>query len=182
MSMTLFFDFTVDKTKNTINIKREFAADRPTVWDCYTKSEILDQWWMPHPWKSRTKSMDFREGGKWHYAAVGPNGEEHWSITTYVKIEPQKMFLANDAFGDANGNINPAMPQSKWTMNFSDMARPSARAGTDRDDPVGRGKNTLVHGIMQFPDLAQLEQTIAMGFKEGLIMAMENLDAMLAKR
>jgi hypothetical protein len=39
-----------------------------------------------------------------------------------------------------------------------------------------------VQGIMQFPDLAQLEQTIAMGFKEGLIMAMENLDALLAKR
>jgi len=46
----------------------------------------------------------------------------------------------------ADGNINASMPQSKWTMNFSDM-----------------GKNTLVHGIMQFPDLAQLEQTLAMG-------------------
>lgn len=165
MSPVLFFDFTVDKAKNTINIKREFAADRATVWDCYTKSEILDQWWMPHPWKSRTKSMDFREGGKWHYAAVGPKGEEHWSIASYVKIEPQKMFVALDAFGDADGNINPALPQSQWTMNFSDLK-----------------KNTLVHGIMQFPDLAQLEQTIAMGFKEGLTMAMENLDALLAKR
>src|SRR6188768_670195 len=84
---------------------------------------------------------------------------------TYGKIETQKKFLANDAFGDADGNINPQMPQSKWIMNFSDM-----------------GKNTLVHGIMQFPDLAQLEQTIAMGFKEGLTMAMENLDALLAKQ
>ena len=75
------------------------------------------------------------------------------------------MFLANDAFCDANGTINTAMPQSEWTMNFTDM-----------------GKNTLVHGIMQFPDLAQLEQNLAIGFKEGLIMAMENLDAMLAKQ
>jgi uncharacterized protein YndB with AHSA1/START domain len=165
MSSALFFDFAVDKTKNTINIKREFAADRATVWDFYTKSEMLDQWWMPLPWKSKTKSMDFREGGKWHYAAVGPNGEEHWSITRYVKIEPQQLFVAKDAFGDAEGNINPDMPQSTWTMNFSD-----------------KGNNTLVHGTMQFPDLAQLEQTIAMGFKEGLSMAMENLDAILAKR
>ena len=163
--MTLFSDFVVDKEKNTINIKREFAADVPTVWDCYTKSEILDQWWMPHPWKSRTKSMSFTEGGQWHYAAVGPNGEEHWSLTTYVKIEPPKMFIANDAFADVDGNINPSMPQSEWTMNFSEM-----------------GNNTLVHGIMQFADLAQLEQLIAMGFKEGLTMAMENLDALLANR
>jgi uncharacterized protein YndB with AHSA1/START domain len=181
--MTLLFDFTVDKQNNIINIKREFAADRSTVWDCYTKSEILDKWWMPLPWKSRTKSMDFREGGKWHYAAVGPNGEEHWSITTYIKIEPQKLFLANDAFGDSDGNINAAMPQSKWTMNFSDMVHPDdPRLNDSVGQAVGRGKNTLVHGIMQFPDLAQLEQTIAMGFKEGLTMAMENLDAMLAKR
>ena len=70
-----------------------------------------------------------------------------------------------DAFRDADGNINPSMPQSTWTMNFSDMEN-----------------NTLVHGIMQFPDLAQLEQIIAMGFKEGLTMAMENLDVLLAKR
>ena len=109
--------------------------------------------------------MDFREGGKWHYAAVGPNGEEHWSVTTYVKIEPQNLFLADDAFGDADGNINAAMPQSKWTMNFSDM-----------------GENTLVHGIMQFSNLAHLEQTIAMGFKEGLTKAMEHLDTILANR
>lgn len=162
--MTLFSDFVVDKTKNTITIKREFAAERNTVWDCYTKSEILDQWWMPKPWKSRTKSMDFREGGKWHYASVGPNGEEHWAIASYVKIDPTKLFIANDAFGDADGNINPELPQSKWTMTFSDLE-----------------KNTLVHGILEFSDLAQLEQTIAMGFKEGLEMAMQNLDALLAK-
>ncbi len=164
MSIKLFYDFSVDKATNTINIKREFAAERSTVWDCYTKSEILDQWWMPAPWKSRTKKMDFREGGSWHYAAVGPNGEEHWSITSYVKIEPKEFFIANNAFGDADENINPQLPQSKWTMNFSDAVN-----------------NTLVHGIMEFPDFAQLEQTIAMGFKEGLEMAMQNLDAILAK-
>ena len=163
--MTLFSDFTIDKTTNTINIKREFAGNRALVWDCYTKSEILDQWWMPHPWKSRTKLMDFREGGRWHYAAVGPNGEEHWALASYVKIDPLKMFMAKDAFCDADANINPELPQSTWTMNFTDM-----------------GENTLVHGIMQFTDLAQLEQTIAMGFKEGLTMAMENLDKMLAKK
>lgn len=164
MTKALFFDFIVDKQNNTINIKREFAAHRSIVWDCYTKSDILDKWWIPAPWKSKTKSMDFCEGGKWHYVAIRPNGEEHWAIVSYVKIEPQHLFIANDAFGDADGNINQAMPQSKWSMNFSDM-----------------DSNTLVHGVMQFPNLAQLEQTIAMGFEQGLMMAMEQLDTMLAK-
>ena len=165
MNLTLLSEFLVDKENKTITIKREFAANRAIVWDCYTKSEILDQWWIPAPYKSITKSMDFREGGRWHYAAVGPNGEEHWAVTSYIKIEIQKMFLAHDAFGDADGNINKEMPQSTWTMNFSDL-----------------NENTLVHGTLVYPTLEQLEQTVAMGFKEGLTMAMANLDALLAKR
>jgi uncharacterized protein YndB with AHSA1/START domain len=162
MSKTLLFGFDVDKKTNTIHIKREFAADRALVWKAHTDHNILDKWWAPHPWKAKTKSQDFREGGKWHYAMVGPNGEEHWSITTYGKIEPKKKFTANDAFGDSTGKINPEMPQSKWVMNFEDL-----------------GEHTLVQSTMTFPDLAQLEATIKMGFKEGLTMAMENLDKLI---
>ena len=41
MSRNLQFDFIVDKNQCTITIKREFAAQRQLVWDCYTKSELL---------------------------------------------------------------------------------------------------------------------------------------------
>ena len=68
MSFNLAFDFSVNKENNTINVKRVFAAALPLVWDAYTNSEILDQWWAPKPWKARTKTMDFREGGHWLYA------------------------------------------------------------------------------------------------------------------
>jgi uncharacterized protein YndB with AHSA1/START domain len=57
MSMNLMMDFVVDKSNNIITVKREFAAELPLVWDAYTKSEILDQWWAPKPWKARTKTM-----------------------------------------------------------------------------------------------------------------------------
>ena len=77
MSISLAFDFVVNKENNTITVKREFAADRSLVWDAYTKPEILDQWWAPRPWKARTKTMDFRNGGHWHYAMVGREGEEN---------------------------------------------------------------------------------------------------------
>lgn len=43
MKAQLSFDFIVDKEKHTITVKREFAAKRALVWDCYTKSELLDQ-------------------------------------------------------------------------------------------------------------------------------------------
>jgi uncharacterized protein YndB with AHSA1/START domain len=162
MKHNLGVDFSVDKENNIITVKREFAAHVELVWDAYTKAEILDQWWAPKPWKAKTKTMDFREGGHWHYAMVGPEGEEHWSRADYKNIQPQKKFTGVDGFTDQEGKINEDMPQSKWDVTFND-----------------KGNNTLVEFHITFPDLAQLEETIKMGFKEGLLSAMENLDALL---
>ncbi len=160
--MNLAFDFLVNKENNTILVKREFAAPLPLVWDAYTKPEILDLWWAPKPWKTETKTMEFKEGGYWHYAMVGPDGEEHWCWADFIKISPQKNYSGLDAFADAEGNVNTEMPQSKWEVSFAD-----------------KGEKTLVNFHISYPDLAQLETTIKMGFKEGLTMAMEGLDEVL---
>ncbi|QMW04257.1 SRPBCC family protein [Spirosoma foliorum] len=162
MNSNLAFDFSVDKANNTITVKREFAAELPLVWDAYTKSEILDQWWAPKPWKARTKTMDFREGGHWHYAMVGPEGEEHWSWIDYQHIQPQQNFKGLDAFVEPDGTLKTDWPRSAWDVTFAD-----------------KGEVTLVEINISYDDLAQLEATLQMGFKEGLSMAMEGLDELL---
>ncbi len=164
MNKYLNYDFVVNKDNNNIKISREFAANISLVWDAYTKSDILDKWWAPKPWKARTKKMDFREGGSWLYSMVGHAGEEHWALTEYIEIEFQKKFTGLDGFTDADGNLNIAMPQSKWEVIFTD-----------------KGDITLVEFMITYPNLAQLETTIHMGFKEGLTMAMEGLDELLTK-
>ena len=162
MSIPLAFDFTVDRQHHTITVKREFAASRPIVWDAYTRSEILDQWWAPRPWKARTKTMDFREGGHWLYAMVGPAGEEHWARADYKHIEFQKTFHGFDTFTDANGIIIDNMPKSTWDVTFTD-----------------KGKHTQVEFHISFDELNQLEAILQMGFKEGFTIAMEGLDELL---
>ncbi|WP_160715129.1 SRPBCC family protein [Chitinophaga solisilvae] len=162
MSNKLAFDFTVDKENKTIVIKREFDAALPLVWDAYTKSEILDRWWGPKPWKARTRSQDFREGGSWHYSMIGPEGEEHWAVLNYITIENQKKFICEDAFADAAGNVSTDLPQARWVVTFTD-----------------KGPVTLVESLISFDDLAQLEKVIEMGMGDGLTMAMQNLDELL---
>ena len=162
MNHNLTFDFVVDKAKNTITVKREFDAEVALVWDAYTKSSILDLWGAPKPWKAKTKTQEFKNGGHWIYAMVGPAGEEHWAVCEYKDIVPGKSFSGLDAFSDSNGTINKEMPQSKWEVKFNSM-----------------GDRTLVEFKIVYPDLAQLEATIQMGFKEGLAMAMEGLDELL---
>ena len=89
MKTDLLFDFTVDKTTKTVFINREFDAGLSLVWDAYTKPEILDQWWAPKPWASKTKVMNFEVGGRRFYAMVSPEGQERWSVQKYTSI-PQK--------------------------------------------------------------------------------------------
>lgn len=165
MTLNLAFDFQVDKVNNKITIKREFDATLDLVWEAYTKSDILDQWWAPKPWKARTKSQNFSIGGRWHYAMVGPAGEEHWALAEYTEIEFQKHFKGLDSFADQNAVINTTLPQSVWEVYFQ-----------------SQGEITLVEYVIQFTDLAQLEATINMGFKEGFTMALENLDHYLSTR
>lgn len=163
MNPNLKFDFTVNKENNTVNVKREFAANLELVWEAWTNPEILDQWWAPKPYQTRTKSMDFREGGMWLYEMYNTESENqqecHWCKNDYHKIEHQKMFAGLDAFCDENGTVNTEMPRTLWTNEFNED-----------------GEKTLVTITAKYDSLADLEKIIGMGFKEGFTMAMENLD------
>ena len=164
MNSNLIFDFSVDKASNTIKITREFAANRSLVWSAWTEAEILDQWWAPKPWKSKTKHMDFSEGGTRLYAMCGPEGEEHWGVTQFLSIKPKDLFTGTDAFADEKGTVNEAFPTSSFEIVFKE-----------------HGAHTVVENTTMYPSLAQLEANIQMGFQEGMTMALENLDAYLSQ-
>ena len=159
MRPNVTFDFTVNKANSTVNVKREFAANLELVWEAWTNPEILDQWWAPKPYRTQTKSMDFREGGMWLYAMISPQDEKHWCKNDYHKIEHHKGFSGLDAFCDENGNVNPHMPRTLWTNTF-----------TEQDGA------TMVNIVAKYDSLEDLEKIIEMGFKEGFTMALENLD------
>ncbi|MGZ4068474.1 MAG: SRPBCC family protein, partial [Bacteroidia bacterium] len=89
MNNNSLFDFNVDKSKKTVSINMEFDADISLVWDAFTKPEILDQWYAPKPYLSKTKSMNFEVGGRRFYAMVGPEGQEMWAVQKYTSISPK---------------------------------------------------------------------------------------------
>src|SRR6188768_1601142 len=148
MTTTMLFDLTVDKATKTVSITREFDAPLSLVWDAYTKQEILDQWWAPKPFASKTKVMDFKVGGRRFYAMVSPEGQERWQVQKYTSITPKTNFKMFNAFADKDEN--PELPGSEWDMNFSEQ----------------NGK-TIVNISIYNESLARLEKMIEMGFKEG---------------
>ena len=164
MKNTLQFDFIADKQKNTLTVRREFAAKRQLVWDCHTKRELLEKWFAPKPFTAKTKSMEFKEGGHWIYAMVDPDGKEYWGRTEYTKINPIDYYQTKDAFADENGNVNPELPTARWDVTFSD-----------------KDSHTVVETIVSYQSLQDLETTLNMGMEEGLASTLENLDELLEK-
>jgi len=156
-------DFIVDKQTKTVSITKEFAFELSLVWDAYTKPELLDQWWAPKPLTSRTKVMDFRVGGRRFYAMVSPDGQElGWAIQKYTSISPKTNFKFFNAFADEEEN--PQLPGSDWDLNFSEQD------GT-----------TKVSISIYNESLERLEKGLEMGFKEGTMSQLDNLEDLLAK-
>ena len=157
----MLFDFTVDKPSKTVYITKEFDAELSLVWDAYTKQEILDQWWAPKPWRSKTKVMNFEVGGRRFYAMVSPEGQERWSVQKYTSITPKSNFKFLNAFADEDEN--PQLPGSDWDLSFSEQN------GT-----------TKVRIAIYNESLERLERMIEMGFKEGFTMTLNSLEELLA--
>lgn len=164
MTPDLQFDFDVDKTNHTITVRREFAAGRQLVWDCYTKSELLDRWFAPETFTTKTKSMDFSEGGHWHYAMVDTDGNEYWGYTSYKTITPIDGYTSSDAFCDEAGTINTDLPGSDWVVSFSD-----------------KHSHTLVETVVTYVSLEALEAVIQMGMEDGMTSTLKRLDDLLAQ-
>jgi uncharacterized protein YndB with AHSA1/START domain len=162
MRPELQFNFVGDMQKNTLTIHREFAAKRQLVWDCYTKAELLNQWFAPKPLTTKTKSMDFRDGGHWHYAMITPDGQEYWGRLDYQTISPIDSYTALDAFSDETGELNPDLPRAHWSVAFTD-----------------KGNHSLVSTIVAYESAEDLQKVIDMGMEAGMTSTLERLDELL---
>src|SRR5690606_26587484 len=114
--------------------------------------------------RAETQSMDFRAGGYWLYAMIGPEGEQHWGRADYLAIQPEVAFTLKDSFSDEGGVVNPGAPQATWETRF-----------TEEDN------RTRVNITLRFEDPEDLEKLVEMGFKEGFTASMENLDELLPR-
>lgn len=162
MNSNLLFDFSVNTEKKIIHIKREFDARLELVWEAWTKAELLDQWCAPNPYRTETKTLDFREGGFWHYAIVSPTGGKHWSRYDYPKIEPLKSIKELRAFSDENGTVSLDFPCTECTITFSEAD----------------GK-TLVMITEKYGSTEMFDKMATTSHKKGFSSHLKNLDKLL---
>jgi PhnB protein len=163
MTRPTIFNFTVRKDERTITVERSYQAPLNTVWDAWTRAEILCKWWAPKPWKCVILSLDLRVGGQWRYYMEGPDGDRHHCHFDYTAVEPRASFAGTDGFCDVEGTPLADMPRMFWETGFE----PDKGA-------------TIVRVQITFDSAGELEKIIAMGFKEGFSQGMDQLEELLA--
>ena len=86
-----------------------------------------------------------------------------WSLAEFVEIDPKSSFTTKNSFSDENGNpIDTGFTSSLTTNSF--------KAGAEK---------TTVQIVKKMASLAELEQFIAMGYKEGIAVVLDILDEYL---
>lgn len=165
MKPSILFDFVVDKSHKKVFVTRTFQAPIDLVWKAWTEAELLDQWWAPMPYTNHTKKLELKPGGLWHYYMKSPSNEIHWCFFAYEQIVKERTFSGKDAFCDEYAKVNSEIPSTHWKNNFTTL-----------DEHYTEVKIELTYETLE-----ALETIIAMGFKEGFTMGLNQLDALLTE-
>lgn len=142
-----------------ITITRVFEAPRELVFRAFSEPEQVRQWWGPTGWTIPICTIDFRPGGEWHYCIRSAEGIEHCATAVYHKIVPPQEIVFSDAMVDAQGQVIESLPKKRTTVLFEDL-----------------GEKTQMTVHVQAASPTDLEQLLAMGFKQGFNQALNNLE------
>src|SRR5262245_19045080 len=82
----------------TLSIKKVFDAPVKLVWDAWTNTDHIIQWWAPPGMKVEVIEHNFRVGGKWKYSMPMPDGNLFISEGTYLEIVPLKKIITTADF------------------------------------------------------------------------------------
>ncbi|EAQ79692.1 SRPBCC family protein [Blastopirellula marina] len=97
-------------------LTRIFDAPRELVYQAWTETPHLEQWWGPPGLSARVVKLDLQPGGVFHYAMKMPDRPEMFGKFVYREIEPNRMLTYVVSFSDAEEGItthpfSPTWPQ-----------------------------------------------------------------------
>ncbi|MBW8358636.1 MAG: SRPBCC domain-containing protein [Weeksellaceae bacterium] len=156
--------FNKDENSASVFVMKVFPADVTTVWNYFSKEELIDRWWAPKPWRCETAKLDFNEGGVWSYAMVGPEGQRQYAGAKYNEIMFHRSIAWSDYFSDEHGNPNTDKPVVDWLIGFT-----------------GVEEGTKLTVNLHFRSARDMTELLDMGFEEGFKMALNNLKDILGK-
>ena len=157
-------------------ISRTFDAPRTLVWEAWTDSAHMAQWWGPRAFTNPTCELDVRPGGAYKIVMRGPDGTEYPITGVYREVvKPERLVMTMDCSG------HPAA--------WHDMVKPDRR--NDETNPAGELLTTVTFEELdgqtkltvqtRFGSVAIRDAMLKMGMTEGWSQSLDRLTELLAK-
>jgi uncharacterized protein YndB with AHSA1/START domain len=84
----------IEKTEHReLRITRTFKAPIDLMWEVWSISEHLVNWWAPDGFTSTIHQMDFQEGGEWRLTLHGPDGTNYPNKSVFREIISRKKIV-----------------------------------------------------------------------------------------
>lgn len=153
----------VNNEAKTLTITAQFDASTEQVWQLWANPRKLEQWWGPPTYPATVVEHNLIAGGRVTYFMTSPEGDKHHGWWRIVNVEAPTLLKFEDGFGDADGNPNPEMPIT--------VARVTIGALDEGGTQMTIESN--------FPTAEVMAQMVEMGMKDGMTLAVGQMDALL---
>jgi uncharacterized protein YndB with AHSA1/START domain len=141
-----------------IEIVREFDAPVSAVYNAYADPALVKQWLGPNGYEMEIEEYDLRDGGRYRYVHVDPEGNRY-------------------AF---NGVFHRARPDELIIQTFEWEGMPDfVSLETARFDDLGDGRSRVT-GWSTFPSVEARDGMIENGMEKGVVEGYARLDTLLA--
>lgn len=138
-----------DKNGHELAIRKVIAAPRAVVWRCWTRPELMQEWFCPKPWRVTRCEIDLRAGGRMVTDMGGPNGEHHENEGIYLEVVPMQRLVFTDAYTEGFVPI-----EAPFMTGIVELA----------DTPDG---GTAMYWAARHWSAENKEKHMAMGFEQG---------------
>lgn len=154
-----------DLDARTLTLTAEFAAPVERVWALWADPRKLERWWGPPMFPATFVEHALVAGADVRYYMTSPEGERYHGWWKVLAVAAPRRFEFEDGFADEHGQPNPELPVTHGVVTL--------------DDRAGGGTRMVLHST--FGSREAMEQTLAMGLEEGITLAMNQMDAILAE-
>jgi uncharacterized protein YndB with AHSA1/START domain len=149
----------------TMNLEGAFDASPERVWQLWADPRQLERWWGPPSYPATVTAHDLRSGGRVEYYMTGPEGDQPRGYWEILEADAPRLLVFRNGFADADGRPNSDMPLTQVRVMITE----------------GGGGQTRMSIESIFPDIAAMEQLLAIGMEQGLTEAVGQIDAILAE-
>jgi uncharacterized protein YndB with AHSA1/START domain len=72
----------------TFRTERTLPFSPQAVYNAFASAELLATWWGPDGFTNEFETFEFKEGGRWTFVMVGPDGAHYPNQSVFTELEP----------------------------------------------------------------------------------------------